>query len=139
MAIGLAGCAGPVELTAPNPPADVRDECRALITDSPDVVEQEQRREVEPISPYTSAWGDPAITLACGVAKPDGLNRASECLEVNGVGWFSEQREDDFRFTTIGRETYVQVVVPSDYTPANPLVDLAAPIKENIPVVTPCV
>lgn len=138
----LAGCSGPVTLDAPTPPDDAAAACRALLAATPDAVDGHDRRETDPASDYTAAWGDPAITLACGVAEPDALGPASQCFEVNGVGWFAERRDEqgEVRFTTIGRETVVQAVVPTDYAPeANPLVDLATPIKQHVPVSDPCV
>lgn len=136
--LALVGC-GPATVTPPQPSGTATTICEALIADLPETVEEQQQRDVDPPSGYTAAWGRPPITLACGVSKPAALTRTSECLEVNGVGWFSEDREDDVRFTTIGRETFVQVVVPRDYTAVNPLIDLAAPIKRDVPVVTECV
>jgi hypothetical protein len=136
----LAGCSGPVEVPPPTPSEDAAGICRSLIATLPETVDGHDRRETDPASDYTAAWGDPAIILACGVTKPPGLGPASQCFEVNGVGWFAEQQEQRVRFTTIGREAFVQVIVPKDHAPeANPLVDLAAPITRQIPVVDACV
>jgi len=139
MIIGLlAGCSA--DVSAPQPSGRTASLCRALVAATPDTVDGEKRRSVDPRSPFTSAWGRPAITLACGVTKPAGLNAASKCWEVNGVGWYSEQRKDDIRWTTIGRRAYVQVTVPNKYAPqANPLVDLAAAVSRHNPIVQPCV
>jgi hypothetical protein len=135
----LAACSGPVDLTAPTPQANARTICRDLISHTPDVVDGQKRREIAHPSPYTAAWGDPAITLSCGVPKPEALNAASECFEVNGVGWFSEKQADGYRFTTIGRKVYAQVMVPKKYVPSDPLVDLSKAISDQLPVVQPCV
>jgi len=135
----LTACAGPVDLAAPTPDAGVRSICRDLIAHTPAVVDGQKRREIARPSPYTAAWGSPAITLTCGVAKPAALNAASECFEVNGVGWFSQQRADGYRFTTIGRKAYAQVMVPKHYVPSDPLVDLSKAINDHLPIVQPCV
>ena len=137
----LAGCSGPAQVPAPSPDPDTASICRHLVTAVPKTVDDQSERAVRPSSPYTAAWGDPAITLACGVAKPAELNAASECFEVNGVGWYVEDRGSDYRFTTIGRKAYVQVAVPRHYgpQPANALIDLARPVADHIPVVTRCV
>ncbi|HEY9289770.1 MAG TPA: DUF3515 domain-containing protein [Microlunatus sp.] len=138
--IMVVGCSRTAGLTPPTPEGATADLCRELITATPEVVDDQDRVETDPQSPYTTAWGRPAITLACGVQKPAGLNAASQCAEVNGVGWYAEDRDGDYRFTTIGRKAYVQVVVPDKYAPqANPLVDLAQPIKDTIPVIKNCV
>jgi hypothetical protein len=141
LAVLLTGCSGPAQVSPPSPSGDTASLCRRLLTAAPDKVDDQSARDVRPDSPYTAAWGDPAITLACGVAKPAGLNAASQCFEVNGVGWYVENRSDTYRFTTIGRRAFVQVTVPRHYgpQPANALIDLAEPISDHIPVVTPCV
>jgi hypothetical protein len=140
-AVVLAGCSGPAQVTPPAPTAGTAALCRRLVAAIPDKVDDQSARDVRPDSPYTAAWGDPAITLACGVAQPAGLNAASQCFEVNGVGWYVQDRSDSYRFTTIGRKAYVEVTVPRHYgpQPANALIDLARPVSDHIPVVTPCV
>lgn len=122
----------------PDPAPEVRQQCAALMAALPATVLDEQRRTVEP-GQFSAAWGDPTITLKCGVEKPPGLGAASECWEVNGVGWFPEEAEGGYLFTTIGRSAYVQVGVPSAYTSASDsLVDLAEAVKQ-VPLKQPCV
>ena len=105
----------------------------------PDTVLEQDRRTVEP-GRLSAAWGQPVITLRCGVPQPPDLNQASECFEVNGVGWFAEEGEGGALFTTIGRQTYVEVGVPSEYAPeGNALVDVAAAVSEHNPLVKACV
>jgi hypothetical protein len=112
--------------------------CSALIHDLPDTVLENKRRTVSSAR-FSSAWGNPPISLRCGVPKPPGLTAASACFEVNGVGWYAEQAAAGYLFTTIGRSAYVEVGVPSRYAPeANALVDLAAPIGARDPLVEPC-
>ena len=89
------------------------------------------RRDTDPTSPRTAAWGDPAVVLRCGVSRPAGLS-GSEVVEVDGVGWVLAERGRAYVFTTSDLMTYVQVSVPRS-TPREaataPLVDLAAPVK----------
>lgn len=86
-----------------------------------------------------AAWGDPPIVLRCGVPHPDGLKRSSPCLEIEDVGWFSQERADGYVFTTIGRGTYVEVRVPAAYAPeSGALVDLGRAIEATLPVEQPC-
>jgi len=104
----------------------------------PSTVLDQKRRTVEP-GALSAAWGDPTITLKCGVEKPPGLGAASECFEVNGVGWFAEEADGGYLFTTIGRSAYVQLGVPTEYAPeANALVDVAAAVR-TIPLDRACV
>ena len=133
-----AGCGtSPVEVTGPTRgPA----ECAELLDVLPEVVDGQERREVEPPDALASAWGDPVIVLRCGVADPERLTPSSPCAEVNRVGWFAEQRQDGYRFTTIGRSSNVQVQVPYEYEPAaDALVDVADAVRSTVPEEQPCV
>jgi Protein of unknown function (DUF3515) len=122
----------------PAPTGESESVCAALMADLPATVLDEKRQEVEP-GRHSAAWGDPPITLRCGVDKPPELTTASPCYEVNGVGWFAEEASGGYLFTTIGRTAYVEVGVPSDYAPeANALVDLAATVNSHDPLLKPC-
>lgn len=113
--------------------------CDAVLAALPATVLDGTRRPTTG-GPATTAWGDPAITLRCGVDVPAGLGPASECLEVNGVGWYEERQPGGSLFTTIGRPAYVELAVPSHYAPeAGALVDVAHAISDHDPVQTPCV
>jgi hypothetical protein len=98
-------------------------------------------RTVSPAGALAAAWGNPAIVLRCGVPTPASLKPTSRCDVVNGVGWFSREDADhSWVFTTIGRESNVEIQVPADYTPAaDALVDVAAAIKGSLKVEQPCV
>lgn len=134
-----AGCSGVVDLE----PAQVGPGdgaiCSELLADLPDELVGQGRRDVAPAGSGV-AWGDPAITLRCGVTDAVGLGRASECQLVDGVGWYPEELPDGFRFTTVGRATPVEVVVPGAYAPeVGPLTELAAPVDAAVVLEQPCV
>ena len=134
----LTACSGPVALTEPQPDAADRATCTDLLDTLPDQVLESTRRPTEP-GVLTRAWGDPPITLRCGVPAPPGLTPSSECLEVNGVGWFHEDAEGGVLFTTAGRAVFVEVGVPHAYAPeVDPLVDRAAAVSAHDPLVQPC-
>jgi hypothetical protein len=139
-ATSLAGCSGgAVSVPDPSPSGEAARACTALLGDLPDKVLNGERRRVEP-GRFSAAWGDPPITLRCGVEKPPGLTSTSSCFEVNGVGWFAEEVSGGYLFTTIGRTSYVEVAVPSDYAPeANALVDLADAVNAHDPAIKPCI
>ncbi len=123
-----------------DPEVSARDRpiCTKLMGNLPSQVLDESRRKVEP-GQFGAAWGSPAITLRCGIAKPASLNSASACFEVNGVGWFVEQASGGYLFTTIGRRTYVEVGVPAEYAPeGSALVDVADAVSEHDPLDKPC-
>jgi hypothetical protein len=136
-ALACGGCTTAVEVHGPSRgPA----ECAALVAALPETVDGQNRREVAPGDALAAAWGDPAIVLRCGAPAPQALGPSSRCAEVNGVGWFAEQHDEGYRFSTIGRTTTVQMRVPYDYEPAaDALVDVAAAIRQTVPEVQPCV
>jgi hypothetical protein len=140
LAVVLAGCGqGPVTVDPPEPRGAARAACRALIDDLPANLGGAEARQVEPTDSLAAAWGDPPITLRCGVARPDALTPTSECFEINGVGWYAEQATRGTIFTTIGRATFVEVAVPEAYQPAaDPLVELASSITRHVGQVKPC-
>lgn len=134
----LTSCAGAVSLEAPAPDAAAATICAAVLSDVPATVLGTSRRETT-VPALSAAWGDPPITLRCGVVAPPALRKDSECLEVDGIGWFSEPAEGGTLFTTIGRAAYVEIGVPTAYEPqASALVDVAEAINENNPVLQPC-
>jgi Protein of unknown function (DUF3515) len=133
----LTGCGGPgaVRLTPPHPAPPVSARCAALARGLPARLDGQARRAVSPASPLTAAWGNPPITLRCGVAPPAPLNPASELVVVNNISWFPEPAggASPSRFTEVGREAYVEVSVPAPDAPAGPV--LVAVSNAIIPVV----
>jgi len=118
----------------PRPPAAAAEACRALSARLPERLDGESRRGLEPQSPFTAAWGDPAIVLRCGVGRPAALRRTSELTTVNGVDWFAEELTAGYLFTSTGRVANVELTVPDDYAPeVDPLVDLAGPLERAVP------
>jgi hypothetical protein len=135
-ALVLTGCSVAVPDPAPDPSAAPI--CGALMADLPTTVLDQSRRKVQP-GVRSAAWGKSTIVLRCGVPKPAALTNASECIEVNGVGWFQEPAQGGVLFTTIGRSAFVELAVPTAYAPeTNALVDVAATVAAHDPVRTPC-
>lgn len=135
----LAACSGEVELDQPEPPASVAPDCVRVMAALPEEVMGQHRTMVDG---NIATWGDPRISVRCGVTKPEKLTRSSRCDELNGIGWFTEDPgtavDKAWRFTTIGRSGFVEVIVPESYEPAGDvLMDLSAAVKK-MPVVTPC-
>jgi hypothetical protein len=137
----LAGCSqAAVPVAAPSPPAAAADTCGALLGRLPRSLDGRDRRETSPRSPYTAAWGDPAVVLRCGVGRPAALRADSQLVTVEGVDWFfQDTRTADgaaaVRFTTTGRTADVEVTVPGPRAAATaPLVDLAPAVRAADPV-----
>ena len=121
-------------MAPPDPSPAAADPCAALIKALPQTLHGLGKRSTDPDSPYTAAWGDPAVTLRCGVARPPQLTATSDTADVNGVAWLPIELTHGYRFVTTGRVAYVQVDVPEAYAPeVNVLVDLAEPVSSTVP------
>ena len=118
----------PVELPAPalaERPATV---CRALVSQLPDRVRDLAQRPVTAGPEQNAAYGDPALTVACGGTPPI-VAATDEVWSVNKVCWHAVQEADATVLTTVDRETPVRVRVPKQYE--QPL-QWAAPISDAI-------
>ncbi|RAY12551.1 DUF3515 domain-containing protein [Actinomadura craniellae] len=134
MLAGLpAGCgAGAVQVPDTSPDPAAARLCAGLRL--PARVHGQERRDVEPESPRTAAWGTPAIALRCGVPRPPLLRPTSQLVTVNGVNWFPQPPGRPVTFTAVGRQAYVEVTVPPRYHPAGDvLVELGDAIKTTVP------
>lgn len=119
----------------PQPGPAVEQACAALGAELPDRLDGQERRATAPESDLTAAWGEPAITLRCGVARPAELTPTSDLVTVDGVDWLPIRLTNGYRFVATGRPAYVQVDVPADHAPEiNAVVDLAGPIARALPV-----
>ncbi|GAA3853079.1 DUF3515 domain-containing protein [Streptomyces sedi] len=142
----LAACSpgsGAADVRVPEPGGEAAAACRALAEDLPDVVDGQERRELDEPSPYAAVWGEPGIVLRCGVEAPAELTPGTpeyeaahaDVVGVNEVSWLLEEESGAKRFTTTEREVLVEMTVPDSYAPeVNPLLDVAAPIDRHIPL-----
>jgi hypothetical protein len=104
----------PVELPAPalaERPATV---CRALVSQLPATVRDLAQRPVTAGAEQNAAYGDPALTVACG-GTPAIVQPTDEVWSVNKVCWHAVQEADATVLTTVDRETPVRVRVPKRY------------------------
>ncbi|MGH6653876.1 MAG: DUF3515 domain-containing protein [Actinocrinis sp.] len=116
-------------------------QCAALTKDVPQTVDGQGSRSTSPRSPLTAAWGKPAITLRCGVPVPEILRPGSKTYDpsadeayLNGVAWLIEKTDSGYTFTAAQRAVYIEVDVPSAYSPeTNPLIDLSAAVVKAVP------
>lgn len=142
--LALAACStGPVDAVPPSPPDGAARLCEALHDALPGTVDGLSSRETDPASDFTAAWGDPAIVLRCGVARPriltpgtDGYDPTVPTVGVEDVYWLPEkQGGDGYLFTTVGRRANVSLRVPGKYHPGetNALVDLADAVRRTVP------
>ncbi|MBK5249065.1 MAG: DUF3515 family protein [Actinomycetales bacterium] len=121
VALLAAGCATPAALDpAPSASDPV---CAEVLRSLPDSIAGAKQRSTT--TQASRAWGDPPITLRCGV-KPLGPT-TDRCITVEGengvaVDWVvgdlgSADSSDSgsWAFTTYGRTPAVEVVVPVEY------------------------
>lgn len=139
----VAACGPSAELSVedPQPDGEAAEVCEAVMAALPAAVEGEEARDVAGPARFSAAWGDPAIVLRCGVARPAVLTAGSDtyrptadAVMVDDVSWLLEQREGGYRFTTTERTLFVEVDVPDSYAPeVNVLVDVAEALHEHLP------
>jgi len=137
-ALAASGCGSAVDVESPALTGAIAAQCADLAAAAPASVAGAKSRDVDG-SGVALAWGDPPITLRCGVPEPSNLQPGSRCDTVERVDWFTTRTEDGYRFATIGRSTTVELFVPFDYDPAgDALVDVAVAVRKSIPVVERC-
>ena len=109
---------GPVALSAA--PLSERSAvvCRALVSQLPSVVRQKQRRLVSAGSEQNAAYGDPPLTLQCGVPVAS-YPATDDVYLLDGVCWHSRVDGDTTVWTTVDREVPVRVTVPGQSTGAS--------------------
>jgi hypothetical protein len=104
----------PVTMGAPALTARAGTVCRALISQLPAKVRDLPRRAVTAGPEQNAAYGDPAITVACGTRAPT-VAAESALMIMDRVCWFTEQRAGATVWTAIDREIPVQISVPARY------------------------
>jgi hypothetical protein len=118
----------PVQMAAPalaDRPATV---CRALLSRLPATLRELGQRPVTAGPEQNAAYGDPAITLACGVEKP-AVAPTAELWMVNQVCWLSTHDDTGLVLTTVDREVPVRLTVPPGQEQT---VQWAAPVSESL-------
>ncbi|HVE73745.1 MAG TPA: DUF3515 family protein [Mycobacteriales bacterium] len=141
----LAGCSdepvpppptGPVDVPVPTASAPlILTSCAQLLQRLPaEIADGVGRRSVRDAS-RTAAWGEPPVTLRCGVPLPE---RESEAIEVGPIGrrvaWTVRDIGDGYAFTTRDRAVNVTLDVPGSYgNPADLLRRLAEAVTATLP------
>ena len=97
-----------------------------------------ERRDVDPDSSLTAAYGDPPVAVRCGVPEPGALVATSELVTVDGIDWFPEELTAGWLMTTVGRAANVEITVPDAQGPAPSVAaDLAPTILDALPATSP--
>lgn len=115
----------PAQMAAPKLSERAAQVCLAVISQLPDTVRNLPGRRVSAGPEQNAAYGEPPLTVACGVSQPQmcgSLNGGPGCvpldtelLIMNRVCWYARQTPDTAVFTTMDREVAVQVTVPMSY------------------------
>jgi hypothetical protein len=125
----------PLEVPPVTPEADAS--CPALMEQLPLELAGEQSRRVRSDSPFAYAWGDPAITLVCGVDRPAGFAPDSALYQLNGVFWFVDDTDPDTTvWTAVDRSVYVELRVPASID-SGPATVLSTTIAATLPYQEP--
>ncbi|MEU4479494.1 DUF3515 family protein [Micromonospora sp. NPDC023966] len=129
----------PVAMPAPalaERPATV---CRALVSQLPATVRDLAQRPVTAGAEQNAAYGDPALTVACG-GTPPLVQPTDEVWSVNKVCWHAVQEADATVLTAVDRETPVRVRIPKQYeqplqwvTPISDAVVASVPAAKTAP------
>jgi Protein of unknown function (DUF3515) len=128
-AAALTGCSpgsGDARLTAAPRASDAA--CPAALAGLPDTVLGHGRTPLDIAG--AAAWGEPAITLRCGLPEP--APSSDRCLTVADVDWVVDDAGDPIVFVSYGRSPAAEIRVPTSYgrdSAAAALVDLAAVAK----------
>ncbi|MET8989066.1 DUF3515 family protein [Nonomuraea wenchangensis] len=125
--LALAGCGGTVQVEPPAPTGPAVAACDRLATLLPASLDGAERGTSEPRSPYVAVWGDGAIALRCGVARPARMAPTDQLQEINGVGWFADP-ERPALYTAVTDAAYVEVTIGGGHTPGNVLAELSGPV-----------
>ena len=122
---------GPVPVPVPKVDEQVRRSCAALAAALPlEVDPGVKRRRVLGDEALTAAWGDPPVTLECGVPDPE---RPPEPVTVNGVEWSVRDIGAGYRWTTRNLIVNVAVEIPDTYTNGAEIVNpLATPLLATL-------
>ena len=116
----------PVQLAAPALSAHDAQVCLAVTSQLPTRVRNLPARKVSAGPEQNAAYGEPPITVQCGVAQPKMCETITpgqtgcvpldaDLLVMNGVCWFGDDGPATKVFTTMDREVAVQVGVPASY------------------------
>ncbi|MFI5491007.1 DUF3515 family protein [Actinoplanes sp. NPDC051859] len=137
----------PVQLAAPKLDDRAQQVCLAVTSQLPQQVRDLRPRKVSAGPEQNAAYGEPPLTVSCGVARPTmcpSLEETgsgcvpldTELMTMNRVCWWAAKQATGTTFTTMDREVPVQVTVPSQYDQpaqwANEFSDLVVKTDKSI-------
>jgi hypothetical protein len=107
--------------------------CRALVSQLPGSVRDRTQRPVTAGPEQNAAFGDPPITVACGVPPPD-VRPTDQVWSLDGVCWYEEVAgHPGTALVTLDREVPVRVAVPAGYdAPGQWAAEFSDPIVSTV-------
>ena len=130
----------PIQTSAPPFAERHASNCNRVLAALPIQIGQLAPRVVDttPASPYVVAWGDPAVTMACGVGRPADLRRDAPAMFFNAGnadGPFFEVHDapDGKRYTIIDREPFISIFIPDAWDAPHILPQLVGAVGRALP------
>jgi hypothetical protein len=116
----------------PSPSVATQRACVAVLAKLPVQLGSLAPRKTDTDSSFVVAWGDPAIVLRCGVARPAllGSPQAAQLVDVNSVIWQPDPQRKQTVYTAVDRSVYIEVTVPAG---ADEPLPLLAPAVQALP------
>lgn len=106
--------------------------CLAFTSQLPAQLRSLKARPVTAGPEQNAAFGDPAITAACGGRQPT-VGLTDKVWQLDAVCWHEVDAADHTTWTTIGREVPVTVTVPADYAAATQwVIEFSTPVAATI-------
>jgi hypothetical protein len=119
----------------PSPAPSVTAACAAFTEALPERLSTVgERRSVDPDGPLTAAYGNPPVSVRCGVSRPAALGASSTLVTVDGIDWLPEELTGGWLMTTTSLVANVEITVPTVQGPAPSVAaDLAPTIRATLP------
>ncbi|NJC68154.1 DUF3515 domain-containing protein [Planosporangium thailandense] len=122
----------PVAMSAPSLAPAQATACRGLVTRLPGALRDRPRRPVTAGTDQNAAYGDPPITLACGV-PPASVPQTADVYVLSGVCWYPQPGNGGTVWTTADREPAVRVTVPASYSaPGQWVIEFSGPVAATL-------
>ena len=124
---------GPVTMSAPPLAGAAILACRAFIAQLPESVRQLPRRQVSNGVEQNAAYGDPPLTVSCGVPAPTVAPTAT-VYSLSGVCWYERKATGGTTWTTVDRTVPIAVTVPGRYaSPGQWTTEFSDTIVNSVP------
>jgi hypothetical protein len=129
-----------VSMAAPSLAPDAAEVCRAVVAELPDTLLGATRRPVTAGPEQNAAYGEPPVTLACGMPAITELDPTDMVNRLGAVCWFGKVSDSGTVWTTLDRTVAITVTVPGakdgsaqSVIPFSPAIAAADPATSSPP------